>query len=349
MKHLTALFLLLSILACGRNTPDNTVHDVNVAPQPPKDRGTPEAARSKGCEGEGSWTPGQTEDLVTTYGGQDRTFSVRLPPNYDPGIPAPVVFALHGGFGSAERTEESTKFNAVAAREGVIMIYPEGIPGRPRALTSVGKIRSWNAGGCCGKSMEQGVDDVGFLLKALDVVEQGACVDRSRVYSTGMSNGAMMSYRLACEAPERFAAVAAVAGMLVLEGCAPKRPIPLLHIHGIKDSNVPLDGSQGCGPGTVETRISIDQTINLWNTLHACDGDTTQTLAREDVTCTRKGSQCPVELCLLPQGNHTWPGGTPKDPFFPGCTGGQQVLSFSASEHIWGFFEAHTLDTKSFE
>ncbi len=300
-------------------------------------------AGSQGCGEQTVWSPGQSESLSLTHEGRERTFRVRLPAGYDPSTPAPVVFALHGGFGSAEITEnQTTKFNPIAQREGVIMVYPEGVPKNPGGRSDVAKIRTWNAGGCCGYATEQGVDDVGFLVRALDVVERGSCVDRRRVFATGMSNGAMMSYRLACEASERFTAVAAVAGLLTFPECAPPRPVPLLHIHGEKDPNVPIIGGEGCGPGEVGESTPLSEIVSKWSALHACSGEVETSLEREDVVCEVQGD-CEVEVCLLPEGNHTWPGGVPREPRVPGCSGGQQVLSFEASEYIWSFFERQSL------
>jgi len=79
--------------------------------------------------------------------------------------------------------------NRLADREGFVAVYPAGTGVfRARLLT-------WNAGGCCGYARERGVDDVGFVVNLLEAIAERAPVDATRVYATGLSNGAMMAYR----------------------------------------------------------------------------------------------------------------------------------------------------------
>ena len=73
-------------------------------------------------------------------------------------------------------------------------------------------------------------------------------IDKSRIYSTGMSNGGYMSYLLACGSTDKFAAIASVTGSMTtdtFDNCAPSRPISTLQIHGELDGTVPIDGSLG--------------------------------------------------------------------------------------------------------
>lgn len=308
---------------------------------------SPEEVRSAGCMNTTpGWTPAQSSEESIMFGGQERTFRVRLPEGYDHTQSYPVVFALHGGFGSGERMEnETTNFNPVADSNGIIMIYPDGVAQFPRADSDVTRIRTWNAGGCCGHAQSENIDDVGALKKILEYTEEIACVDSKRVYSTGMSNGAMMSYRLACEASDTFAAVAPVGASLVFEPCEPERPVPVVHIHGLEDKNAPFEGGMGCGPGDTSDLAPVPELMDRWDAMLGCSGEEEVLLDTADVTCVAtSGCGQDVQLCTLPNGNHSWPGGIPKnrDPL-PGCEGGEQVESFYASEYIWNFFKDRTL------
>ncbi len=95
---------------------------------------------------------------------------------------------MHGGGGSAENIENVTGFSSEADKEGFIVVYPEGVDG------------SWNSGYCCGSALNMQVDDVGFILKIIGDVESSHNIDKNRIYATGFSNGAMMSYTLASNA-----------------------------------------------------------------------------------------------------------------------------------------------------
>ncbi|MCB9611537.1 MAG: prolyl oligopeptidase family serine peptidase [Sandaracinus sp.] len=129
----------------------------------------------------------------------------------------------------------------MAEREGFVVVYPDG----------TGTIPTWNAGGCCGSAVRDDVNDVGFVAAILDRLEGELCLDRDRVFATGMSNGGMMSHRLGCELSERFAAVAPVAGTLMFDACTPTRPVHVMHVHGSDDGHVPWEGGLGCGPAGV--------------------------------------------------------------------------------------------------
>lgn len=300
---------------------------------------------SVGCDLPSTWTPGATALETMERDGQTRSWRVRLPSTYTQSTPLPVLFVLHGGLGDSARTERVTQFNSIAEREGVILVYPDGYAKRPGVESEPLKLRTWNAGTCCGGAQESEIDDVAFLLDVLKDTEARACLDRRRVYATGMSNGAMMMYRLACEAATHFAALAPVSGSLVLTSCEPARAVPLLHIHGLKDPSVPFEGGSGCGLGTLDQSVAIPAVIKKWSALHGCV-DTTTTLDREDVTCvTQNGCEARVQLCTLPEGGHSWPGGLPgSDQNSASCPDAAQIFSFDASAHIMEFVLNHTLE-----
>lgn len=296
------------------------------------------ALASTGC-GQASvlYAAGTTTLDQLVHDGITRTFRVHLPPSYDPSTPMPVVLLLHGGFGSGAQIEANARIVEVADEKGFIAVSPDGV-------LSPANIRTWNGGGCCGYAVTQNVDDVGFLRAVIDRLEANACTDRRRVYAEGMSNGAIMSYRLACELADRIRAIGPVAGVEMAADCAPPRPVPVMHVHGSADANVPFDGGLGCGPAGVPFP-SVPQTIAGWAARDGCRGSPTVARVEGDGTCERQGTCAPatdLQLCVIDGGGHVWPGGTPPvSPGFGSCPFGYQTQTFSATRVLWDFFARH--------
>ena len=144
--------------------------------------------------------------LVVQHGGRSRSYIVHLPAASRSGTALPLVLAFHGGGGEAAGLQRYAGLDAVADREGFIVVYPFGTGPLPRRLLT------WNAGECCGYAMNNNVDDVGFAIAVIDDLARRTSVDANRVYATGHSNGAMMVYRLAAERADRVAAIVPVAG-----------------------------------------------------------------------------------------------------------------------------------------
>ena len=130
-----------------------------------------------------------------------RTFVVRVPPAAAGRTPLPVLLAFHGGGGNATGFQKYAGLDRVAEREGVIVVYPDGSgAGAGRRLLT------WNAGECCGYAQQARAGDVAIALAILKKLASELPIDRTRVYVTGHSNGAMMAYRVAAETADRIAA-----------------------------------------------------------------------------------------------------------------------------------------------
>ena len=286
------------------------------------------------------YSPGTSEDSLRQHGIL-RTFRVHVPLDRRSGTgPLPLVLLFHGGGGSGEQLEEqSSGMDAVADREGFIVAYPDG----------TGLVRTWNAGGCCGRAANEDTDDVGFTAALLDHLEDRLCVDERRVYAGGMSNGAMMSYRLACELSDRIAAVAPVAGVDVTLHCSPSRPVAVMEIHGTADGHVPWNGGLGCGPAGV-SYPSVPASMDAWRVHDSCTATKALYFEQGDGRCEKyrgcdRGSD--VVLCSIQGGGHSWPGGEPKRRGGFQCPAdGAQSQSFSASEAMWRFFQEHPLSLR---
>ena len=282
------------------------------------------------------YTAGTSTVDTLVHDALTRSFRVFVPSSYDASVPTPVVFLLHGGFGSGAQVENSSNLLVVAQAQGFIVVSPDGV-------LSPGNIRTWNGGGCCGYSQAAAIDDVGFVGAMIDRLEGAVCVDRRRIYATGMSNGAIMSHRLACDLSHRIRAVGSVAGAMMAMPCVPDRPVPVLEIHGTNDLHVPYAGGVGCGAAGVAFP-AVAATVGGWLTRDACTPASVPTFTQGDGTCVRKG-KCPaaadVVQCDIPNGGHQWPGGDPPIAGLPGCSSGYQSQSFSADDALWDFFRQH--------
>jgi polyhydroxybutyrate depolymerase len=164
-------------------------------------------------------------------GGLTREFFVHVPSDYDGKTSLPLVLVLHGATQSAEGIERMSGMSAAADKERFLAVYPRGL----------GRLPSWNAGACCGYAMEHHVDDVGFLNALIGKLERDYVVNPKRIFATGISNGGMMSYRLACELGGKIAAIAPVEGAQNSD-CHPANPVSVIVFHGTADRLVPFDG-----------------------------------------------------------------------------------------------------------
>ena len=285
---------------------------------------------------------GQTEPLgpgdhkrTITVDDLKRTHWIHVPPKYDAKQPASVVLALHGATMDAKLMQILSGLNKTADEQNFIVVYPNG----------TGLIQTWNAGLFPGELTKNHPDDVKYLGKVLDDVSGSLNVDKKRIYATGMSNGAMMCYRLASEMSDRIAAIAPVAGTMALEKYEPKRPVPVVHIHGTKDTLVPYVSPERKKDTPVYLKfLSVDDTMRACVKANGCSPTPTETVLdvkEERLKVIRKeyaGGKAPVVLYTIEDGGHTWPG-SPFNPTFLGLS----TRNFSANEVLWEFFRKQAL------
>ena len=189
-------------------------------------------------------------------------------------------------------------------------------------------------------------DDVAYIRAVLDDLATVVKVDPKRVYATGMSNGGMMCYLLAAELSDRIAAVAPVAGTMVIEKANPKRPVPIMHFHGTADTFIPFDGPRKDTPKFIHFK-SVEDTIKTWVKIDGCeekpeivelpdkakDGTTVQ---RKTYGYGKDGAE--VVLFVIKGGGHTWPGEKPLVDFI-----GKSTKNISANDLLWEFFQKHPM------
>ena len=288
--------------------------------------------------------PGDYEFFVT-HQGLRRSYLMHVPPQAKGDAALPLVLAFHGAGSNAEVMRAYTRMDRSADRDGYIVVYPNGSSGIN------GRFLTWNAGNCCGPAQLLQVDDVGFSLSVLDDVAVRVSVDNTRVYATGLSNGAMMAYRLAAEAAHRIAAVAGVAGSMSVQRFAPSRPMPVLHIHSTQDHIARYGGGVGTPSTIADTRMlhtSVEEMLRRWLDYDGCPlkaaavetiagergtPDETHSAIRRVYGPCRQGVE--VVLIQLAGPGHVWPGGV-RD-YNPELLGAGTAV-IDANTEMWRFF-----------
>lgn len=268
------------------------------------------------------------------HGELDRSYRVHVPKTFDATKPQTLVVALHGGGGSMDYQADDANYGLISLseREGAVLVFPNGFSRLRR-----GTLATWNAGSCCGQARDREVDDVGFIRQVVANLQRQMVVGPGRVFATGMSNGAMMAYRLACEAGDVFSAIAAVAGTDNTRRCAPARPVGVLHIHARNDPMVPFDGGFSSNTrlrAATGEFASVSATVERWARLDACTGTPQVVLEKPGARCEVRapcGGGAQVKLCVTDTGGHSWPGGQKSR----GETPSQAV---SANALMWDFF-----------
>ena len=190
-------------------------------------------------------------ESITTADGRVRSYRVS---DLSSGEPAPLLFVLHGFGGDAQTISDYTNIeDSLDAYDlDAVVVYPNGT-GAEQDL-----FQSWNAGTCCPFATFELVDDVAFFDELITSLITQYEIDTTRVWVVGHSNGGMMAYRLACELSTRVTAIGVAAGALVIDTCAPARPVSALHVHGELDTVVPLTGGNSLGIVFPSTQLSVE-------------------------------------------------------------------------------------------
>lgn len=246
--------------------------------------------------------------------GGDRPVRVKVPATYDSATPAPLLILLHGYTASGAIQNGYFGLESVALESGFVYAYPDG------TIDSTGE-RFWNATDACCDGFGTGVDDSSYLIGLVDEITTRVNIDPKRIYFAGHSNGGFMSYRMACDYPDRVAAIVSLAGAMYLDdaSCAASSPVSVLQIHGTLDGTVPYDGGE-LYPG--HDVPSASTSVADWAARNGCDAsstDTGETLDLEsalvgDETTVRGHANCTAgydaQLATIEGGSHV-PGLTP--------------------------------------
>jgi polyhydroxybutyrate depolymerase len=261
-----------------------------------------------GCSPRGPTPPSGFVNGISVHtinvGGRARIYRLYKPADLPPS--APLVVMLHGGFGNAEQAERAYGWDELAGPGQFVVAYPDGLN------------RAWNTngGGCCGRPAREGDDDVTFIGAAVADIIKNLSVNAARVYATGISNGGIMSYTLACNTGV-FAAIGPDAATQ-LDACPSPHPTSVMHIHGTADPLIPYNGGQGF---SVINGPSVPEVNAFWRNVDRCGPPTATTSGLVTTLTAGCADNRSVVLITVHGGGHEWP------PF--------------ATQTLWEFFAAH--------
>jgi polyhydroxybutyrate depolymerase len=242
-----------------------------------------------------------------------RAMLIHVPAGFRAGRPAPLLFAFHGSGETGAAVLRRSRLEATSDRHGFLLAAPDGgIPGNGGFVWNIPGVPS-----VTGRMPDPGdANDVAFVEQAIGWLAAQRCVDRTRVYATGISGGGRMTSLLGCIAADRFAAIAPVVGLragIPLKGdpqrpdpasCHPSRPMPVIAFAGDKDRTNPIEGG-----GASYWQYSMHAAEARWAALNGC----TPGFARRAVTASvyeesfggcRAGSAMVARITI--GGTHDW-------------------------------------------
>jgi polyhydroxybutyrate depolymerase len=346
-RRIIAVGLVLSLGAGACSSPHGTASSATAhAARPVVNTGPPMA--STGCSAS---SPGPAPVPVTelrqniTVDGVARWYLLTTPPPHPGAGPLPIVVDLHGLAEGAKLEALTTQFSAKAAANDFIAVFPNG----------TGSPVGWDIAASAHPN-----HDIDFMNAMLDTLEANLCVDTSRVYATGLSDGALMTSLLACTMANRFAAFAAVAGIVMDSPCRPGRRVPILAFHGTADpilhfnggvGNAVLNHVLGTGPAPPPTTQpppklnggGYPSFVREWAAKDGCNLRSTDKKVGAQVIL--RTYRCPpgaaVGFYIVLGGGHAWPG-SELSAAVASITG-PSTFEINATDLIWQFFREHRL------
>lgn len=274
-------------------------------------------------------------------------------PEHAPAGKRPLVILLHGHLGSAAQllgqkhsAAPMSVWLQIADREGLLIAAPDGAKGSDNK-------QGWND--CRGdESKNTKTDDVGFISAIIQRAVNEQHADPARIYVMGMSNGAMMTFRIASEMGDQLAGFATVSGsMASVSDCPiPKVPVSALIISGTADPLVPYTGGNvhfmtNQSLGGV---ISVEQSASVWRRLDGL-AETPNSLTtlphinpKDKTSAIRSiwGSNpksLQVELLRIDNGGHMEPSLTQHPRRLYTMIVGAQNEDVETAEEAWTFFK----------
>ena len=261
--------------------------------------------------------------------GRKREYLLHVPPSYDRTRPAPLVISMHGAAGWPAQQRDLSRWNALADRQGFLVVYPSG-------ADWVGP-RIWHVDRGPGL-----MRDVGFISALIDTLEAAYHIDPSRIYANGLSNGGGMAFVLSCTLSDRIAAVGMVAAAQTLpwSWCTDRRPVPMIAFHGTADPMIPYQG--GTSWIGSDTFPNVRSWAKAWAGRNQCAAAPVDSAVAADVTrfeYPNCAGNAAVVLYEVRGGGHSWPGGKPLPEWGVGPTS----RSVDATDRMWAFFREHRL------
>ena len=295
-------------------------------------------------------------NFTIRVGEMERRYTVHVPPGYDGQQAVPVIIMLHGGGGTGRAAATETGWGAKADQAGFLAVFPEALardPAKPSSFAANPQL--WNDGSDRFYSGQKAPDDVAFLNAMLDDLFARFAVDRARIFVTGFSNGASMTFRIGAEASKRIAAIAPVAGACWIEPGKLERPVPMCYITGTADPLNLIDGGVpklafgGSDKVRSKPKPPVRDSILKWAKAVGCPEKPASTSEANSVRTETYGpgrSESEVVYITIEELGHTWAGGKSLLPEF---MVGKRSDKIKATDVIWDFFQKHAPSRQSKE
>jgi polyhydroxybutyrate depolymerase len=257
-----------------------------------------------------------------------------VPTNASAPVPRPLVLDFPGLGESATVLATMSQFGDLGQQDGFVVAFPEG----------TGDPVRWDMTGLAASN-----PDLEFVTALLDQLEDTQCIDTSRVYATGFSDGAYMASALACSMSNRFTAIGAVSGLQLPTRCDTVRHVPVITFHGTSDPILPFGG--GTGTATLAQQLDdteaapapIPSVVQGWAARDGCDPRSVDTDVASQVVL--RQYRCPdgtgVEFYIVIGGGHAWPGSLSSAAELP--TNGPTTFEIGATTLMWSFFQRFQL------
>ncbi len=359
---LTLVVVLVFVIMAGHNrrvnnqtdqTTDtnNTKDDTTIVSTATTSDGSPATPNNPTLKAVASGTYTKT----LSHDNKTRTYTVYVPKGYDINQSYPLFFLMHGGGGTGADLLTKTGLSTKADKEGFIIVAPEGIN------------KNWNDGrGETARSETSDSvtanDDIDFIRSLLNTLKSTYAIDSKRVYSAGISNGSFMSQRMACDIPNTFAAIGAVAGPMIAiaDICPNPNPTPVIGFQGTEDPFFPIYDADGipelprilAKQNIVPKPVYIDDITEFWTTANGCTAAATLTTLPDTandgtVVTVHKFNNCSsgqaVVYYIIDGAGHSWPGGASAgSAMFEQINGGKSN-NVIANDELWAFFRQYSL------
>jgi polyhydroxybutyrate depolymerase len=275
------------------------------------------------CAPARSLPAGSTERTIEA-GGQQRRYLIHVPPGYDGSTKTPLVLLFHGLGGSPQAVIDTTSMDTLADQHHAILVAP----------LARGRVTEWDF----RTPSSDPTSDLAFVRDLVTELKADACVDSSRVYATGFSNGSVLALALACDGTTKFAAYGAVSGPYWSDSCRSSPPASIIYFHGLRDKVVPYAGAKT----VIGPLPPVNDVMASWAAHDSCPAASATTTVTQHVrhfTWKKCKDGSAVNVYVVDNGGHRWPGGKPVPS---GRVSGVMTQEIDASALIWRFFEQHS-------